>query len=153
MSSITKSVETLLKKYKVTHPPVRVEDIAEGENVDVVFVAFEGGASDRIHGFYDHDEKKIYVNAADSAEEKQYTIAHELGHHVLHAEYAASEGYVPRLKHEVDTVQEREADDFATRLLVPSSFAPMYADLFSDREMQEMFLVTSDMLKVAKKTF
>ncbi len=153
MSDIAKSVENLLKKYSVTAPPVRAEYIAEKEGADVVFVTFNGAAAEQIHGFYDHADTTIYVNAADSAEEKQYTIAHELGHHLMHAEHAASEGYVPRLKQHVDSRFEKEADDFATRLLVPVSFASIYDELFSETQMREMFLVTSDTLKAARKTF
>lgn len=153
MSDVVNSVEKLLKKYKVLSPPVRAEYIAEKEDVDVLFVTFVGDAAERIHGFYDHAEQAIYVNSEDSAEEKQYTIAHELGHHLLHAEHAASEGYVPRMKQHVDSKYEREADDFATRLLVPASFAAMYDDLLSDTQMCETFLITNDTLKAARKTF
>lgn len=110
MTDIKLRAELLRKKYDLTKPPYNAETIAENEGVDVQFVNFSPEASKKIHGFYDHDEKRIYVNTDDEPQEKLFTIAHELGHHLLHIEHAASAEYVPRLKFEVDTEMEREAD-------------------------------------------
>lgn len=153
MTDVKKHVDTLLSKYSVKQPPVRVEKIAESEGVNVVFLDFDDEVSGKLHGYYDHGEKTIVVNAADSAEEKQYTIAHELGHHLMHAEYAAGEGYVPRMKFHVENEQENQADRFADSLLAPSTFAPAYASLLCDSDFMEMFLVTEDTLKRVKETF
>ena len=67
--------------------PVPVEDIAEhylGYQIDFVN---EGLFSDpEILGGIDFDENKIYVNASVEDHDGRYafTIAHEIGHHVLH---------------------------------------------------------------------
>ncbi len=153
MQNIKNTVAALLEGHKVSAPPVRVEDIAEDSGVEVVFVDFTEDASEKIHGYYDHAAKIIVVNSADSAEEKQYTIAHELGHHLMHQEYSAGEKYVARMKFHVDKPEEREADEFARRLLLPDAFAPIYCDLFSDKEIRSMFLVTNETLQAAKKEF
>ena len=153
MTNVKQCAERLLEKYHVNTPPVNAEYIAEKEGVDVVFVEFSGAASGAIHGFYDHDEGKIFVNSEDDSEEKLFTIAHELGHFLLHKEYAASEGYIPRLKTEVNNEQEREADEFAVRLLVPSRFGELYADVFDDSEMSKMFLVSKQVVRQARDTF
>ncbi len=153
MKNTEKCVASLLSKHRISSPPVKVEDIAEKEGVNVVFVEFGEEASDQMHGFYDHSDKMIFVNSADSAEEKQYTIAHELGHHLMHQEYSASAKYVARMKFEVESEYEKEADDFAVRLLVPAEFAGAYNELFSDDDLTKMFLVTNETLQEAKKYF
>ena len=108
--------------------PVPVEDIAEhylGYQIDFVN---EGLFSDpEILGGIDFDENKIYVNAAVEDHDGRYafTIAHEIGHHVLHRDAYLKENLEgekeilcrdarnkPRI--------ELEADRFAAALLMPA---------------------------------
>lgn len=76
-----------------------------------------------------HAEWGIFVNPKARAERKRFTIAHELGHFVLHR---ASQPTFNCDKESVyagiDTLKqiEREADDFASNLLMPG-------DLLRDR--------------------
>ena len=108
--------------------PVPVEDIAEhylGYQIDFVN---EGLFSDpEILGGIDFDENKIYVNASVEDHDGRYafTIAHEIGHHVLHRHAYLKENLEgekeilcrdarnkPRI--------ELEADRFAAALLMPA---------------------------------
>ena len=108
--------------------PVPVEDIAEhylGYQIDFVN---EGLFSDpEILGGIDFDENKIYVNASVEDHDGRYafTIAHEIGHHVLHRDSYLKENLdgekeilcrdarnKPRI--------ELEADRFAAALLMPA---------------------------------
>ena len=108
--------------------PVPVEDIAEhylGYQIDFVN---EGLFSDpEILGGIDFDENKIYVNASVEDHDGRYafTIAHEIGHHVLHRDAYLKENLEgekeilcrdarnkPRI--------ELEADRFAAALLMPA---------------------------------
>ena len=108
--------------------PVPVEDIAEhylGYQIDFVN---EGLFSDpEILGGIDFDENKIYVNASVEDHDGRYafTIAHEIGHHVLHRDAYLEENLdgekeilcrdardKPRI--------ELEADRFAAALLMPA---------------------------------
>ncbi len=108
--------------------PVPVEDIAEhylGYQIDFVN---EGLFSDpEILGGIDFDENKIYVNASVEDHDGRYafTIAHEIGHHVLHRDTYLKENLdgekeilcrdarnKPRI--------ELEADRFAAALLMPA---------------------------------
>ena len=108
--------------------PVPVEDIAEyylGYQIDFVN---EGLFSDpEILGGIDFDENKIYVNASVEDHDGRYafTIAHEIGHHVLHRDTYLKENLEgekeilcrdarnkPRI--------ELEADRFAAALLMPA---------------------------------
>ncbi len=108
--------------------PVPVEDIAEhylGYQIDFVN---EGLFSDpEILGGIDFAENKIYVNASVEEHDGRYafTIAHEIGHHVLHRDAYLKENLdggkeilcrdardKPRI--------ELEADRFAAALLMPA---------------------------------
>ena len=108
--------------------PVPVEDIAEhylGYQIDFVN---EGLFRDpEILGGIDFDENKIYVNASVEDHDGRYafTIAHEIGHHVLHRD--------THLKENLDGEKEilcrdtrnkprieLEADRFAAALLMPA---------------------------------
>lgn len=150
MMKVRAAAERLLDKYQITQAPVDPESIAEKECVDVRYVEFSGEAANEIHGFYDHEACKIYVNSADSVEEKLFTIAHELGHHILHQEYASGEKYVPRLKQHVDSLEENEADAFAVQLLVPSRALEVSSLLYPSNELAKQFLVTEDVISKAQ---
>jgi len=150
MSEVRREADGLLVRYDLLKPPVDPEYIAEREGVDVKFVTFNPDAADKLYGFYDHAASTIYVNSQDSVPEKLFTIAHELGHHILHQEYSAGERYVPRLKAHVESLEETEADHFADNLLAPPSVVKQYASIFDDVELSSLFLVSPEVIDRAK---
>lgn len=104
-------------------PPIPVLEIAERNGVDVVFADF-GKSKDDVAGFCDFEEKKLYVNEADSTSRQLFTMAHELGHWMLHRPIfeADPESYpvLPRFQDpDRDNPLEKEANAFAANLLVP----------------------------------
>ncbi|MEL7300537.1 MAG: ImmA/IrrE family metallo-endopeptidase [Pseudomonadota bacterium] len=106
--------------YAIQRPPVDPTEIAEEEDIEVVFATFSTKLAD-VSGFYDAEERAIYVNEAEHPNRQRFTLAHELGHHFLHREWAASSEYQVLLRsapayydrHEV------EANEFAGNLLMP----------------------------------
>lgn len=104
-------------------PPIPVLEIAERCGVDVVFADF-GDATDKVAGFCDFPEAKLYVNDDDAVERQMFTIAHELGHWVLHKPIfeADPDRYpvLPRFQSpDRSDPLEKEANSFAANLLVP----------------------------------
>ena len=108
--------------------PVPVETIAEhflGYRIDITD---EGLFEDpRYLGGIVFDENVIRINASVESHEGRYnfTIAHEIGHHVLHREHylAAREAETPDIMcREVSAkpLVERQADQFASALLMPA---------------------------------
>ena len=108
--------------------PIPIEDIAEhylGYSIDF---ADEGLFSDpEILGGIDFEENRIYVNASVEDHDGRYcfTIAHEIGHHVLHRDAYLQNGgdgekeilcRDSRNKPQIEV----EADRFAAALLMPS---------------------------------
>lgn len=114
-------VNQLTDRYSV--PPIPALEIAEGSGVDVVFANF-GSASESVAGFCDFPTHTLYVNADDITERQTFTIAHELGHWLLHRKYydAHPDDYnsFPRMQFvEQNNAFEKEANFFAANLLVP----------------------------------
>ncbi|WP_160299164.1 ImmA/IrrE family metallo-endopeptidase [Sphingomonas sp. SRS2] len=98
-------------------------EIAETQGVDVVFADF-GEAGERVAGFCDFESGKLYVNANDPVARQTFTIAHELGHWVLHRRFFEENpdeySILPRFqKPSAKNPFEQEANHFAANLLVP----------------------------------
>jgi len=117
-----------------TSPPIPVQEIAQRNGVEVVFASFTK-FDDVVAGFCDFEGKKLFVNAKDPRTRQRFTIAHELGHWMLHREYYLShpEQYpvLPRFS-ETDKSDplEKEANCFAANLLVPKKLLLPVKDAF-----------------------
>lgn len=106
-------------------PPIPVLEIAENQGVDVEFADF-GETGEKVAGFCDFESAKLYVNANDRLTRQTFTIAHELGHWLLHKSYfdqhPAEYRILPRFQSsEENNAFEKEANFFAANLLVPDS--------------------------------
>lgn len=104
-------------------PAIPVRRIAEAVGVDVVFADF-GKHADSVAGFCDFKNAKLFVNREDKVERQAFTIAHELGHWLLHKDiYMAAPDKYPVLPRFASPnrsdVLEKEANCFAANLLVP----------------------------------
>ncbi len=131
-------------------PPIPVLEIAQNSGVNVIFTDF-GSHSEKIAGFCDFDAARIYVNENDILGRQMFTMAHELGHWILHRVFFLQEPdlypILPRFQRAVDkNVFESEANYFAARLLVPDILlkpvkntpVSILADMFCvSREMME----------------
>lgn len=104
-------------------PPIPVLEIAETHGVDVIFANF-GDQSDKVAGFCDFGSGRLYVNAEDPINRQTFTMAHELGHWLLHKGFFERNpglyDILPRFqKSEGTNAFEQEANCFAAHLLVP----------------------------------
>lgn len=104
-------------------PPIPVLEIAESNGVDVVFADF-GETGEKVAGFCDFENAQLFVNAGDILARQTFTIAHELGHWILHKSYFDQhpEEYsiLPRFQSVSESdAFEKEANFFAANLLVP----------------------------------
>lgn len=116
------TADELTKLYST--PPIPVHEIAESNGVNVVFVDF-GQHAEQVSGLCDFQARRIYVNKLDSAERQTFTMAHELGHWLLHRDVFLNDPdrypVLPRFSapDRADPL-EKEANKFAACLLVPS---------------------------------
>ena len=126
-------------------PPIPIEDMAEYFVGYSIEITDEGLFSDPdFLGGIDFKDNKIYVNTSVEDHDGRYafTVAHEIGHHVLHREayLAGQSGSEPDILCR-DTFEkpqiEIEADRFAAALLMPSTLVrAAYADLDGKRKVK-----------------
>lgn len=136
----------LLSRAQVRVPPIDPVSIAaNGANVSVKFATFDLSESDSISGFYDFDGNVIYVNREEPPLRQTFTIAHELGHKILHEDWARSAEYKVLLRNPREQDQdfrEKEANAFAANLLMPRSLMNEYYDSLPLQELSRLFAVS-----------
>jgi len=130
---IRQLVETLLVRHKVAHGAVPVHDIARALGIELKLDKVD----DTLSGFIVRDTKNkkaiIGANKSHHQNRQRFTIAHELGHFLLH------EGQTVHLDEDKNTAafrvnlrnaesasgqddEEKEANLFAAELLMPAIF-------------------------------
>ena len=131
-AKVQNTVKELLTEFKVQGPPVPVRAIARGRGAVIVQVP---GEDCDIDGFLYREDSKVVigVNRDQAAVRKRFTVAHELGHLLLHEhqEVHVDRGFRVRLRSDASRVgaypDEMEANRFAAELLMPIDF--LRADL------------------------
>lgn len=120
----------LLNEAGIYEPPVNPVEIAKVVGVRVEFVSFTG-ESEGVSGLYDPAQDAILVNHDEPGVRQTFTIAHELGHKVLHEDWARSEAYRVLWrdpKRQAKDRWETEANYFAANLLMPRQMVEPYKD-------------------------
>jgi len=119
-SQIRKMAEDLLNQNGVTTAPVAVEKIAVSGGADVKRVDMKEDLS----GFSYADT--IGVNLRHAPVRQRFTIAHELGHMLLHTRDLHYDGKFVQFRDKVSSSgidpQETAANLFAAELLMPKKF-------------------------------
>lgn len=124
---IRRIVEELLDRYQIKEPPVDVEKICEKHGLSVLRKDVES-----ISGFIVRNDGKtvIGVNSSNVQVRQRFTIAHELGHYLLHSpntdDVHIDSGFEVRFRDELSSQgtdrSEQEANFFAAELLMPQKF-------------------------------
>lgn len=112
----------ILKMYKISTPPIKVEEVAEYLGFKVVPFDFPENIS-AITKIID-GVKVIGVNKKHHSSRRRFSVAHELGHFLCgHETYTHETTIVEPEKKYSDPryQQEKEADEFAAELLMPES--------------------------------
>jgi Zn-dependent peptidase ImmA (M78 family) len=124
-SKIDGMVELLLVQYRQDVPPVRIEKIVRGLGLEV-----RAGDLNDVSGLLVRtgDTAIIGVNSTQARVRQRFTIAHELGHFLLHEgiQHHVDHTYRVNFRSEVSSsatsVDEIEANFFAASLLMPKKF-------------------------------
>lgn len=133
----------LLEKLGLKEPPIDPFKIAKELGINIAFVDFK---ENDILGFYDEEgsNKTIFIKKNDYYLRQRFTVGHELGHFILHREWAKSANYEMLRtddgfnKNEI----ELEADAFAANLLVPKKFLEKYINVATIEELSGLFGVS-----------
>jgi len=157
-------VESILQERRVKKAPIPVETVVESMGIQLRTDEVE----DRLSGFLvrstDTGNAVIGVNASHAEGRRRFTIAHELGHYLLHEGEAVHfdgerPGFTVNLRNTEDfsaaaTDMEREANLFAAELLMPARFLERDSrikriDLLDDEESQNVLNAVADEYKVS----
>lgn len=134
----------VLRACSITRPPVNVYAIAQKLGVNVVkrSVGFAG----QVEPF--ENPPRITVNADDAITRQRFTVAHEIGHLMLH-DPQKSEKYMrdSTFARRGDRIEE-EANEFAASLLIPLWMLEPIAAYSSPapRELANFFQVSQNAL-------
>lgn len=113
----------LLDEYGIKKPPIPVETFARARGAEVRYSPFEGEISGMV--FRDNDRVVIGVNSLHHPNRQRFTIAHEIGHMLLHkgVEVHVDRTFRINLRNDVSSQavdpEEIEANRFAAELLMP----------------------------------
>ena len=113
--------------------PINLEKVAVSYGLEIKNATFK---NPDVVGFYDRNSKKIYVDKNDPFGRKSFTIAHELGHHILHQEKTSDVFLrLDSLNLDLqDKEDETEANWFAASLLMPKKILSAYWEKIHDVE-------------------
>jgi Zn-dependent peptidase ImmA (M78 family) len=135
----------LLKRLKIKEPPVNVEAIAEKLKINIE----HDDLDDDVSGFLilKKNNHTIVVNENHPSNRQRFTIAHEIGHFVLHAnngkELFIDKKYARDINSSTGEInEEMEANSFAAELLMP-------AQMLKDELVSSGFNVFDDMATFA----
>ncbi|MGO4314443.1 MULTISPECIES: ImmA/IrrE family metallo-endopeptidase [Agrobacterium] len=148
-AAVKRAVRRLHDEFDITAPPVNPVEIARNLGVDVMFAKF-GGDFQNISGFYDCEDNAIYVNRDEFPLRQTFTVAHELGHQILHSEWAKSEDYKMLMRdgdYSGNEPHEKEANAFAAHLLVPRFMLDQYWKGSTVESLSKLFAVSVPMIK------
>jgi len=102
----------MLKRLGIEVPPVDPVKLAREQGLTVYFARFSG-ESVTVTGFYDCEDNAIFVNSDEFPLRQTFTVAHELGHFVMHKEWARSAAYKILMRDSLysgDDTHEKESE-------------------------------------------
>lgn len=138
-------VNALITRHNYFEPPIDPIEISRNLGLKVYFAPFEN-EYEKVSGFFNATENAIYVNKKEVVTRQIFTVAHELGHKILHEEWANSKNYTVLLREQLEfpskDFHEQEANCFAANLLVPKKFLFRYKDVASIKELAKLFMVS-----------
>jgi len=147
-NAVRKAKETLDENL-LCDAPVNIYEVASNYGVSVLHKPFPDEIRD-ISGFIVFDTREIYVNLTDILHRRRFTVAHELGHWLLHETYLRENpelGIFVRspLGRKDDNPLEQEANCFAANVLAPKRILARYKNE-NYNLVAEIFGVTPDVI-------
>ncbi len=151
----------LLSQSGQKKPPVHVERIAQ--NILKINVFRHRFDSNEMSGLFFRKGNSLFLGVNDNHPERRqrFTIAHEIGHYVLHVNETLhydkppmhnKDNYLDNVYYRAEDVlndDEREANYFAAELLMPEEFVVKLIDkgIRAIHELAEAFNVSEDAMR------
>lgn len=143
--------EEVLQENFITNPPIDVYEIAKNEGLEIEVKDF-GDKFNNISGYIKPEIRTIFINSRDPENRRKFTIAHELGHWILHREKLESEPEkyavlyrIPLGRPQEDPI-EQEANCFAANLLVPENMFRDKRQGKTEEQLAQEFNVSRDVI-------
>jgi Zn-dependent peptidase ImmA (M78 family) len=156
-SRAEEAASALIRHYGITEPPIPVDKIAEEEGVEIVRSKSQGNEA----GFALRDRGRavIGVNVGNNRLRQRFTIAHELGHLVLHPgkSLIVDPSVRINLRNEISSLgtdfEEIQANVFAAELLMPRTLViRLVSELASTTSSHENTVtLLADLFEVSKE--
>lgn len=121
-----RKAQELLREAGIVAPPVPVEQLAERMGAQVRYAPFDGQMSGLLHRSEDWTRAVIGVNSRHPTVRQRFSIAHELGHLLLHEpafqiDPHAFVSFRNSKSSNASDPHEIEANQFAAALLMPEA--------------------------------
>lgn len=142
------TAQKLLTRYDFILPPINVYQLARKMDIDV-FAEENTDYSGRLNVDIETSKVSIYVNAKESEERKRFTVAHEIGHLILHD--IKNGGDLFRDKNfAVKDTKEAQANGYAANLLVPMWLLKIIAPKYNYKvdQLCKVFIVSSKVMSI-----
>lgn len=135
-------LETYYGYIENIKPPIKASAILDQTGLKILQAKFK---DENVSGYYNKQEKKIYVSSSENIRRQIFTIAHELGHFYLHSDLGEETFYRQQALNLSGETNEREqeANLFAASLLMPKKLVEIYWGYSHDwEEMANIFIVS-----------
>jgi Zn-dependent peptidase ImmA (M78 family) len=168
--SCEQQAEEILRTENIDSWPVRIDRLAKGQGIKIRYEPLD----DELSGmcFYKDGVPVVGVNARHAPNRQRFTIAHELGHIIMHDDILQQGAHVDKtitmLRRDPDSAQgvveiEIQANQFAAAILMPDFLIQKYMEennlnygLLQDEdvidEMAKAFKVSSTALAIRMGT-
>ncbi len=128
-----RKAQALLAQAGIVSAPVRLEDVAAAIGAKIYYEPFEGEDLSGMAYRQDDGKPVIGVNSLHPPKRQRFTIAHELGHLVLHAKDGIHiDETLPMFRTGRSSLaiddKEIEANQFAAELLMPAEWVQKDAE-------------------------
>ncbi|RKF32293.1 hypothetical protein BCY89_13935 [Sphingobacterium siyangense] len=140
-------VDNLFINFNENDLPVKIEDIVKEQQIDLVYYTFEDDISGVL--VLNDDSTTIGVNQGQHNVRRRFTIAHELGHFILHKDQGKM--FMDKILFRKNSNQysekqeqlEKEANNFAANILMPEKivkklFSESIKDFYDDLSIQKL---------------
>jgi Zn-dependent peptidase ImmA (M78 family) len=128
----------VLEAFGNSGPPVAVEKIALAQGAQITYETFDGQVSGML--IRDEDRAIIGVNSTHAPVRQRFTIAHEIGHLVMHKGRPVFIDRLVRINERDGSSDkdERQANAFAAALLMPHTFVTAEIERIFGKRSQTM---------------
>lgn len=141
----------ILKESYISNPPVPVHELVEVHGLALIKKSFD---DDSFSGIINLEKKHMIINEKDSHYRQRFTIAHELGHWILHQkELYENKDEAILFRKPIGSLEtskiEKEANFFAANLLVPNFMLAEMELEFKNKSEKEKNRILSEIFEVS----